>query len=83
MSHLWSPGKPIAVTTDGEYPLSFKWIGRMHVVFDISDRGGIDIEWWSEGVRREYFVVVTDTGWVLKLYFDANTACWWISHVYA
>ena len=82
MPRLWSPGETLAVITDGEYPLSFTWLGQVHVVCDISDRGGIDTEWWQAGIRREYFVVLTDTGWLMELYFDASATCWQISYVY-
>lgn len=70
------------MTTDGEYPLSFTWRGEVHIVCDISDRGRIDTEWWQAGVRRDYFVVVTDTGWLLEVYYDAIATCWRISRVY-
>lgn len=82
MSRAWSRDLKLPVKTDGEYPLSFTWRGKVHTVCDISDRGGVDTEWWQAGVRREYFVVLTDTGLLAELYFDAIAAYWRIGCVY-
>jgi hypothetical protein len=70
------------VTLDGEYPLSFMWRGEVHVVGDVTDRWRIDGEWWRGGVRREYFKLLTEDGWLVVDYHDKAAGVWHLQRGY-
>jgi hypothetical protein len=82
MSRLLSQavGK-IQVEVDSRHqPVIFVWSGKRHQIERIGDTW--IFEDWVQEIRREYFKVITTTGYFLLLYHDSVNQQWFIERQY-
>jgi hypothetical protein len=82
MTRLWSAGEQIQVTLVEDYPAAFAWRGETHQVQDVTDRWRVDADWWRGRIQRDYFTVITTTGWLAVLYRDESADTWHIQQGY-
>jgi hypothetical protein len=83
MTHLWSKGEPITVTSDAlQTPCVFTWQGRTHNVQAVAKRWRVDVDWWRGRIWREYFKLTTDTGLLVVIYRDILTGSWYLQRLY-
>jgi len=83
MTRLWPDGEPIPMTLDDSgNPATFRWREQIHPVQHIANRWRVDGYWWDSRVRREYFKLTTETGWLVILYRDLSTSAWFLQRLY-
>jgi hypothetical protein len=40
------------------------------------------MEWWREGIRRDYFKLTTTTGLLVVIFHDLDTGDWYLQRLY-
>ena len=81
---LWSKGEAIETWGAGDVPAGFVWRGRHHRIERVCNRWRIHTRWWEPGQAgwREYWKVVTDTGYLCQVYHDLVGGGWVLARVY-
>lgn len=86
MTRLWPDGIPIQVVVSGpggaDIPGRFTWQGQKHDVQAIHQHWRVQLEWWREGIWREYFKVTTTTGLLVVIFHDLHTDNWYLQRLY-
>ena len=83
MTHLWTSGDPITVTSEElGVPTAFTWHGQVHPVERIANRWRVDEVWWTARVWRDYFKLTTTTGWLVIVYCDLEMGGWYLQRLY-
>ena len=83
MTRLWPEGSPITVFTDGtEEPNQFSWQGQTHAAQAITKRWRVNLDWWREGVWRDYFKLTTESGLLVVIFHDLQSGQWYLQRLY-
>jgi len=83
MTRLWPEGSPITVLIGAtEEPSQFSWQGQTHAAKEITRRWRINLDWWREGVWRDYFKLTTQTGLLVVIFHDLQTGQWYLQRLY-
>lgn len=83
MTRLWPDGIPIQVVlSSSDLPDCFTWQGQKHDVQAIHQHWRVQLEWWQEGVWRDYFKVTTITGLLVVIFHDLHTGDWYLQRLY-
>jgi hypothetical protein len=74
---------PLTVIEQNEKSGQFIWRERRHKIAAISRRWRVHTAWWRDNeVWRDYWEVVTDTGYFCVLFQDKLTEEWFLERVY-
>lgn len=84
MTRVWRSGSPVSsvIETHAGTPRQFRWNGELYVTLQITNQWRIDTHWWRLPMRRHYFKLLTDRGWVIVLYHDLESGSWYLSRLY-
>jgi hypothetical protein len=83
MTRLWPDGTLIQVVQSSpELPGRFTWQGQIHPIEAISKRWRVQMEWWREGIHRDYFKLTTTTGLLVVIFHDLHTGHWYLQRLY-
>jgi hypothetical protein len=83
VTYFWPDGQVIPITLgDTGDPAAFRWAGQVHPVQHIATRWRTDDHWWDGRVRREYFMLTPETGWLVIIYRDLTTNAWYLQRIY-
>ena len=84
MTRLLSTGEAIDTWGDETHPQGFIWRGTAHQIVQICNRWRVQTRWWESGqaVRREYFKVATDRGYLCQIYRDLGIGGWFLARLY-
>lgn len=83
MAHHWPDGLAITVQVDAEaMPLALRWQGNHHAVRWIVAMWRTDHGWWADHVQRDYYRLVTESGYLLELYRDCLNEQWYLLRSY-
>ncbi len=83
MNPFWPHGYPIELKTVGRVPHTFRWRGDEHRINYLNARWRIHTRWWmAEEVWRDYWEVITGSGYLCVLYCDLLRDGWYLERVY-
>ena len=83
MSHVFRPPIEIVVTIRAALPYSFVWQEETHFVEQILNAWIDDTEWWEEApLKHDNYMVTTDTGLMVNLYWDRAATKWFLELKY-
>lgn len=95
MSPFWQDGLPIHGRARGGVPINgnesvrsrepvwFTWKHQKHRVTHIGAYWRVHTNWWTDHERwRDYYEVITDTGWLCVLFHDLLADEWRLERVY-
>jgi hypothetical protein len=71
----------LTVVCRGDDVRAFRLFGRRHDVAAVLNRWRIDEGWWCEHQRRDYFKVLTQSGWLVVLYHDLIGGGWYLERI--
>lgn len=84
MSYLFSPDTgrlAVEIGSDGTLR-ALHLLGRRHPVATVLNRWRIDERWWTEHQQRDYFKVMTQTGWLVVIYHNLVDDGWYLERVH-
>lgn len=61
--------------------LSLVVTGHRHTVVVQVRRWRVEVDWWKEGVSRDYVTRQTADGLVCDVYGDRRSGAWWLQRV--
>lgn len=83
MTRLWPEGIPIRVVTGlAAGPEQFVWQGQSHPVAAIAKQWRVQVDWWRDGVHRDYFKLTTTTDLLVIVYHDLTSDRWYLQRLY-
>jgi hypothetical protein len=82
MTHSWTVGPEITVSTDDEGPWTFTWAGQTHHVATLCNAWRVHTGWWQQEVWRDYYKVQTEDGLLCVLYHDLLRERWHLVSIY-
>jgi len=83
MSRLYNPARPVEVFADEQgSPTGLRWRGILHKG-QCHNHWRIHTGWWDEEVRRDYYLLTHEEGYLFcEVYFDALSGTWHLHRIY-
>ena len=84
MTRLWHESEPVETWGEETTPDGFVWQGLPHRILEVGNHWRVHTRWWAPGqaVWREYYRLVTDTGYLCQVYHDLVGGGWFLARVY-
>ena len=83
MLRFWADGKAIPTVCDtAGQPLEFRLGWQRHQVQEIVKQWELDDDWWEVQTMRTYFKLITKSGFLVVLYWDAARGEWFLQRIY-
>jgi len=85
MTQFWPEGTPIGVRLHKELaqPVQVRFYGAWHRVQHVSTPWRVDTGWWDgRRVWRDYFLVLTRSGWLSVIFHDLCDDVWYLHRLY-
>ena len=84
MTRLVAESELIQISEKNERPDAFDWRGERHHIVEANKRWRIDVGWWDPAIStwRDYFEVLTDTGYLCVIYHDLPDGEWFLTRLY-
>ncbi len=84
MTHFRPEGERIVVRLNrAEMPAHLRWQGTWHRVQHASTPYRVDVGWWEEQrIWRDYFQVLTTSGWLAIIFQDLCDGDWFLQRRY-
>lgn len=77
---FWPQG--VLIRVSGQPPRTFTWQGQPHAVSAIVEQWRVEVGWWGEPQRRDYYRLITRDGWLVLLFHDLLSGGWYLQRLY-
>ncbi|MEO1644103.1 MAG: hypothetical protein AAFR67_02870 [Chloroflexota bacterium] len=82
MTYLWFPAVGITMQLHDGRLIAFHWHDREHGILLVTQHWRIDVAWWRVRMWRDYYRLVTDSGYLVLVYHDLLHQRWYLQKLY-